>query len=237
MQRRASIEVHGHRGARAILPENTLAAFRYAISAGADYIEMDVAVTRDDVPVISHDPVLRSGETIRHLAFDEMRRLDPTVPTLDEVLALAGVRFNVEMKSYPEEPALTPPPDGCAVLLLDSIRRHGVAGRTQVQSFDFRVLHAMRKVAPEIALAALVETETSDFVATARAAGARTIAPEFPMVTAENVAAAHTAGIRVVPWTVNTPGDWARMVEAAVDGIITDDPAALILWLNNRGFR
>src|SRR5215467_6084384 len=90
------LEVHGHRGARAVLPENTLAGFEYAISAGADYIEMDVQITRDDVPVVSHDPVLRSGEVIRRLTCEELQRADPTVPTLDKVLALGGIRFNVE---------------------------------------------------------------------------------------------------------------------------------------------
>ena len=46
------IQVHGHRGARAVLPENTLPAFEYAIDQGVDAIEMDVILTKDDVPVI-----------------------------------------------------------------------------------------------------------------------------------------------------------------------------------------
>ncbi len=50
------ILVHGHRGARAIYPENTIPAFEYAIKIGADVLEMDVAVTKDNVLVISHDP-------------------------------------------------------------------------------------------------------------------------------------------------------------------------------------
>jgi len=237
MQRAASIQVHGHRGARAVQPENTLAAFRYAISAGVDFVEMDVAITRDDVPVISHDPVLRSGETIRRLAFAGLRRIDPTVPSLDEVLALDGVRFNIEMKSYPEAPELTPPPERCAALLLDSIRRRGLEGRVIVQSFDFRILHAMRRAAPEIRLAALVETDRPDFAAVVREAAADIMAPGFRTVTAEKVAAAHAAGIPVVPWTANTAADWRRLVDAGVDGIITDDPAALIAWLKEQGLR
>jgi glycerophosphoryl diester phosphodiesterase len=233
MPRSASIQVHGHRGARARRPENTLEAFRYAISAGADFIEMDVVAASDDVPVISHDPVLRSGETIRALRFDQLRRTDPTVPTLDEVLALAGIRFNIEMKSYGD-----PAPEQCAALLEAAIRRHHVAERAMVQSFDFRVTRAMRRIAPEIRLAALVEgAEIADFVAVVREAEADIVAPEFPMVTRAKVERAHAAGIPVVPWTVNTPRDWERMVDAGVDGIITDDPAALIAWLRVRGLR
>jgi glycerophosphoryl diester phosphodiesterase len=223
--------VHGHRGARAVLPENTLAAFEYAISAGADYIEMDVAVTRDDVPVISHDPVLRSGQVIRELTRAELQRADSSVPMLDEVLALAGVRFNIEMKSFPEQPEFTPPPERCASLLLKAIRGRGLESRAIVQSFDFRVLREMKQLAPEIKLAALIESGEPDFVETVHEARAGIIAPEFHMVTAEKVAAAHEAGIEVVPWTVNLPADWKRLSDAGVDGIITDDPAALIAWL------
>jgi glycerophosphoryl diester phosphodiesterase len=223
--------VHGHRGARGVLPENTLAAFEYGISAGADYIEMDVAITRDDVPVISHDPVLRSGQVIRQLTRAELQRVDPSVPALDDVLALAGGRFNIEMKSFPEHPEFTPAPQHCAMLLLEAIRGRRLESRVIVQSFDFRVLRAIGRLAPEIRLAALIETGDPDFVATVREAQARIIAPEFNMVTADKVAAAHAAAIEVVPWTVNLPGDWKRLSDVGVDGIITDDPAALIAWL------
>jgi glycerophosphoryl diester phosphodiesterase len=225
------LQVHGHRGARAVLPENTLAGFRYAIAAGADYIEMDVAVTRDDVLVLSHDPVLRSGEVIRELTREQLRRADSTVPGLDEVLALAGIGFNIEMKSYPDHPEMTPEPERCAALLLEAIRRRGVESRAIVESFEFRVLRAMRRIAPRLHLAALIEEGDPDFVAAAREAGADIIAPEFHIVTQENVAAAHAAGIEVVTWTANLPSDWRRLAEAGVDAIITDDPAELIAWL------
>jgi glycerophosphoryl diester phosphodiesterase len=53
------ILVHGHRGARARRPENTLPAFEYALGLGVDALEMDIAVTRDNVIVLSHDPILQ----------------------------------------------------------------------------------------------------------------------------------------------------------------------------------
>jgi len=61
--------------------------------------------------------------------------------------------------------------------------------------------------------------------------------PEYPFVTPERVAHAHAAGLQVVPWTVNKPEDWARLVDAKVDAIISDDPAALIAWLKEKGLR
>src|SRR5436853_7699438 len=80
----AQIKVHGHRGARALRPENTLPAFEYAIAQGVAAIELDMAVTRDNVIVVSHDPVLQapvcSGPkpkaAIRELTLAQVRQWD-----------------------------------------------------------------------------------------------------------------------------------------------------------------
>ena len=50
--------------------------------------------------------------------------------------------------------------------------------------------------------------------------------PEFHLVTPGQVKAAHAAGLQVLPWTADTPADWKRLLDAGVDGIISDDPAA-----------
>src|SRR5437763_10843944 len=79
-----TIQVHGHRGARAMRPENTLPAFEYAIETGVDVLELDMAVTQDDVVVVSHDPLLEASictgpklpVAIRSLTFEELRRYD-----------------------------------------------------------------------------------------------------------------------------------------------------------------
>ncbi len=262
----ASIQVHGHRGARAVLPENTMPAFEYAIKEGVDAIEMDIAVTKDDVLVVSHDPVLNTAicralsgsPVIRELTFDELRRWDcgslvnprfprqrpvpgARVPALDEVLALAGrgrFLFNIEVKSFPEHPELTPMPRRFTELLLDAIDGRNLRARVIVQSFDFRVLIAMKQLAPEIRMAALYEDgQLGDFVAVARSAGAGIIAPHKALVNAEKVAAAHQAGLPVIPWTANTPDEWSALIDAGVDGIISDDPAALIAYLKRAGLR
>jgi len=54
------------------------------------------------------------------------------------------------------------------------------------------------------------------------------------LVTPENVAAAHSAGLQVMPYTVDKPEEWQKMVDAKVDAMITDDPEALVIWLRNR---
>ena len=217
------IQVHGHRGARAILPENTIAGFEYAIGVGVDAIEMDVQVSADDVVVVSHDPTLRSGALIRGLTAAETG-----LPTLDDVFRLAEMGeflFNVEAKVSEHTPA------NFAELVLDRIGEHGVKSRVIFQSFDFAILHRMNRLAPGITLAALWEGEARSFVGIAEEAGTRIVAPEYGLVTGQRVREAHDAGLRVIPWTVNTPDDWKRLMAADVDGIITDDPAALIAYL------
>lgn len=259
------IRVHGHRGARAVLPENTLPGFEYAIRAGADAIEMDVAVTRDDIPVISHDPHINPqlcvgphpGMAIRQLTLPELRESDcgiltnprfpkqqpapgARIPTLDEVLRIADggdVRFDIEIKCFPEDPELTPPPDRFAELVFEVIHRRNLEARVVVQSFDYRTLRAVKRLAPAIRLAALWEDAPRPFVDIAREAHAGIASPHFRLVTPEQVEAAHAAGLEVVPWTANTPEDWEMLIGAGVDGIITDDPAALIDYLKKKRLR
>jgi glycerophosphoryl diester phosphodiesterase len=259
------ILVHGHRGARAVLPENTLPAFEHAIQAGADVLELDVLVTKDNVPVVSHDPVLLpsicTGGTgtrvIREMTLEQFRQWDcgaarnpaypkqkpvpgTRPPTLDEVLALAprgAFHFNIEMKSNPQRPELAPAPEEFARLLINAVRRHKLESRVILQSFDFRTLRAASKIAPAIPRAALYMGPPRDLIAMTREAEATTLAPNYLLVTKEVVDQAHAAGFPVVPWTPNEPALWDKLIAAGVDAIITDDPAALIAHLKAKGLR
>src|ERR1700738_4974509 len=206
------ILVHGHRGARAIYPENTIPAFEYAIKVGADVLEMDVAVTKDNVLVISHDPHLnpeickgpQPNALIRSLTLEQVRQYDcgvlrnprfekqhpvpgTHIPTLGQVLGLSShgkFEYNIETKSFPDHPEYTPTPEVFAKMMLDEIRKHKLEARAIVQSFDFRTLRAMKRLAPEIRLSALYEGTPRDFVEIARdAGGAQIISPDFQLVT------------------------------------------------------
>ena len=103
------ILVHGHRGARALRPENTIPAFEYAIEQGADVLEMDVAVTRDNVLVISHDPEVnpvicrgpRPTAIIRELTLAEFLADPITTQTL------SPRRSTKEASSVPVKPSAT----------------------------------------------------------------------------------------------------------------------------------
>lgn len=260
------ILVHGHRGARAVRPENTLPAFEYAISMGTDFLELDLAVTRDGVLVVSHDPAMNrkicqgpEGETAIHkLTLAQVREWDcgtlrnpefknqqpvpgAKVPTLDEVLALApkgSFGFNIETKSDPKHPELQPEPRIFAQLVADAVRKHKLEKRVMIQSFDFRTLHAMKEIAPELRLSALYGGMPKDLVEISKEAGGTPlVSVHYLLVTKGKVEKAHAAGIQVVPWTVNSAGAWDRMIGDGVDAIITDDPAALIEHLKAKGLR
>lgn len=261
----AQIMVHGHRGARALRPENSLPAFEYAIEAGADVLELDLAVTKDNVLVVSHDATMNPAfcqgppgtRVIREMTLAELLRWDcgakanpaypkqqavpgTRVPTLDQVLALASrgkFHFNIETKITASKPQYTPPPAEFAGLLAAAILQHKLTDRVIVQSFDYRTLHEIKKLLPTLRLSALCERGPKDFVAAAKEAGASIASPHYTMVTPERVAAAHAAHLQVVPWTANTPEDWDKLIAAKVDAIITDDPAALIAYLKNKGLR
>ena len=255
------ILVHGHRGARAVRPENTIPAFEYAIAAGADVLETDMAVTRDNVLVLSHEPLIQQpmctgpGDKvmIHELTLAELRQWDcgamknprfpkqeavpgTRMPKLSDLFDLASrgsFEFNIETKIFGNHPEYTPSPEEFVRLVLEQIRKYKLESRVILQSFDFRTLVAMHAIAPEIRLSALIE-DKRDFVEVGRVSKAAIISPEYHLVTKEKVAVAHAAGLQVVPWTANTPADWQKLVDAGVDAIISDDPAGLIAFLKSR---
>jgi glycerophosphoryl diester phosphodiesterase len=267
------VAVHGHRGARAVLPENTWPAFEHAIEVGADILELDVVVTKDDALIITHNPevdpalcvgpggeALEEGVAVRERYLAELKQLDcgatanprfpdqrpvpgTAMPTLDELFAAvaaselpgaATVRFNVEAKIVPGLPELAPTPQAFAALLVDCFRRYGVTERVILQSFDYRVLAAARAIEPALTVAFLNDWDHPDLAAIGPHLGVDIYAPNHLWITAEDVQALHAAGLEVHPWTVNEPEHWERLIEMGVDGIITDDPAVLIRYLEER---
>lgn len=168
------------------------------------------------------------------------------IPTLDEVLshvkasehpAAARVRFNIETKISPGEPELAPAPAEFARLAAAVLRKHGVEKRTVVQSFDYRTLIEMKKIAPSVKTAQLTTENLLDPDSVARGSKADIWSPYFRWINADIVGKAQKSGITVVPWTLNSEEEWDRAVSYGVDGIITDYPAKLIEHLKKRKLR
>ena len=274
-------DVQGHRGARGVLPENTMPAFTLADDLGVTTLEMDTKVTKDGVLVVTHDSTLNpdlvrdaSGQwvgegiplnsltltRVKELdvgrlrpdsayakRFPEQQPIDGTrIPALREVLETfrdrSGVRFNIETKIEPDNPGLSPAPADFARKLVDELRSAGVEKRSTIQSFDWRTLQEVQRIAPEIPTVALTEADTAllqdgrwtaglrlgdhgDSVpALVAASGADIWSPDSEMLTAESVREAHDRGLAVVPWTVNNPADLDAMTAMGVDGVISDYP-------------
>ena len=178
------------------------------------------------------------------------------IPTLAEVIALVrksgntAVRLNIEIKIDPTHPAETLDPQLFAAVLVDTIRKEMFAGRVMIQSFDWRSLQAVQKLAPEIPTVYLSQQAGSEPTVSVdkptpwtagfnpvdhgksvpravKAAGGKIWSPLFADVTAPVIKEAHDLGLKVVVWTVNRPEDMARMIDLGVDGIISDRPDLL----------
>ena len=206
-------EIQAHRGTSAD-------ALCSLLAAGPSSVEIDVCATGDGAVVVSHEirattiecrqsPLL--GMPWRDLTGAQARELGRL--TLDEALALTnGTPAVVEVKSF--QPHTVSPREFADALepYLPSI---------SLSSFDKRVLtHARRR---HRALETTFLFEVPVRVATA----AQTLGPRADLVTRDLVHAAHSLGMRVVPWTVNDPREMHALVELGVDGIVTDEPDVL----------
>ena len=145
--------VAGHRGDSANVPENTMAAFRAAIAAGADMIETDVRLTKDGVPVLIHDRTAdrtTDGKGyVKDMTFAELRTLNagtkdvpqqiPTLEELLELLAATDVTLNLEVKEYHEEGNEARSRE-CVDKCVALIERYGMGEKMLFNSFDAPVL-------------------------------------------------------------------------------------------------
>jgi len=296
-----ALDLQGHRGARGLLPENTLPAFARALDIGVTTLELDAGVSKDGVVMVSHDATLnpditrgpdgqwlaRGDIAIHGLTYAQLRQYDvgrirpltkyalrfsaqqpvdgTRLPRLADVFALARragnstVRFNIETKISPEQPQHTLPPAEFTRALIQLARAEKLESRVSIQSFDWRTLQLVQQEAPQIATVYLsaqqswldniraretasawtagfhVSRHAGSVPRMIKAAGGAVWSPYFGDVTVEAVREAQQAGLKVVVWTVNEPGDIARMIDLGVDGIISDYPDLLRRGVAERG--
>ena len=287
-----AFDLEGHRGARGLAPENTLAAFRRALAIGVTTIETDIAVTKELVPVISHNPNLVTelvrdasghwlsapGPSIHSLTLDELLqydigRLNPATkyarqfpeqrpsdgerfPTLRELLELVStakkpVRLNIETKITPDNSGDTVDAATFVRVILDEVHAAKLDDRVTIQSFDWRTLREVKRIAPRMPTSCLtIESAGMNTMATnadgrspwhaglrdadyasvpalVAAAGCGTWSMYWRNLTPALVADAHARGIAILPWTVDERDDMRRLIDMRVDGIITDYPDRL----------
>jgi len=222
------MQIIGHRGARALEPENTLRAVERGLAC-AGWVEVDVRLSREGVPVIMHDATLdRTTDgtgPVRDALVVELRRLDAgqgeRIPLLSEVLDRVGHHGGlvVEAKEENAVPAI------CSLL-----GAYGT-GDVMLVSFVPAALTAARALLPGLATGLIISRTEVDPVEMATRAGAGTLLPRKDLLSEELVQAAQRVRVRVIPWTLNTGDDIRRAMELDVDGFATDDPCSAREWV------
>lgn len=243
-----NMQVIAHRGASGAAPENTLAAFRRALP-DADVIELDVHLTADDSVVVMHDATVdrttNGTGAIHELSSATIANLDAgswfgdafageRVPTLDQVLDLVNGQRTVLIE-------LKWPHQGIYLNLVrrvaETIREHRAESWVIVQSFEYRYLHELHLLAPDITFYQLVygyrsfppvyRDRTFHVGTFPTVEGASGLAIYYKFLSPQVVARYHAMGWKVVTWTVNDPGDIRRVANLGVDGIISDNPGVV----------
>jgi glycerophosphoryl diester phosphodiesterase len=239
----------GHRGAASLAPENTLRSLRAAVEHGVDLVEFDVLDLSHGPLVLAHSDRLEEVShgaargSARARSLQELRQLAPELPTLDDALAYfadeatqVGLHVDLKLTTRLEE-------------LCAAFARYGVEGRTVVSSFHVATLRAIAGLAPSVAIGFTFPEDRLGVshrprlqplvgrgLSAARAvvprllprmvarAGAGALMLQHRLVTRSAVARMHRFGVPVLAWTVDEPAELERVVEAGVDGVITNDP-------------
>lgn len=216
-------------------PENTLASFERAVGMGADLIELDVHLSADNQVVVIHDETVdrttTSSGDVAMLSLAELRTLDAggwyaaafsgqRIPTLDEVLAWARgrTRVAIEIKSGGHAQP------GIEEKLVDLLAQHQMIEDVVVISFDHPTVARVKGLCPDVAIGLLYACRPVDAVALARQANADLLLPHWSYANAEDVAAAHSAGLGVAPWATSEPAILRWLLAIGVDAVGTNHP-------------
>jgi len=231
----------GHRGAREAAPENTLSSFRQALEFGADGVELDVMLSKDEEVVVIHDHTVdrtTSGTgRVSELTLAELKRLDAgkwfdprfegeRIPTLEEVIATVGqeLLLNIEIKNtFLSDGALE-------TKVVQLIEQYGLEDRVIISSFNPLALRRVKGLHPSLHVGLLFERKLPLFLRRAWLAPwahADALHPHYAMINSEHVRRAKRKGYRLNVWTVNERMDMENLIALGVDSIITDRPDLL----------
>ena len=225
-----TIDIIGHRGAGGVAPENTRAAIERAISAGAQWVEIDVQETADGEVVVIHDSDLMKiagvdlkvwDATIEEItAVDIGSSFDPEfhderVPTLGEILALCKGKIGIiiELKSYGHGQMLEQ-------RVVDLVEASGSVEEVQCMSLKAGIVARLKKLRPQWRVGLLLSLAVGDV----RRIEADFLAVNARFATSHMVQEAHNANKLLYAWTLNDPVSVSKMVGRGVDGVITDYP-------------
>ncbi len=239
-----------HRGGSCLAPENTLAAFRNALTLPVDAVELDVQMSRDGQLIVFHDNTverLTDGEgNILDLDFATLRKLNAAahfpgnwpeteqIPTLSEVLALMKNRAHVsiEIKTSERDSVYGRYPRIAEAVLRD-VRLARMVNQVLIISFDWPMLLHIKSLEPRLQTGANVskdlwnpdvENALATLLQQMRKFGCSWVNMDHRLFTEEMPASVHEQDLKLGLWTVNTLEDMRRFASAHVDALTTDRP-------------
>lgn len=222
--------VIGHRGAAGLAPENSMEALRAGVDAGADILEFDVRLTKDKIPVLTHDfhtlRTHRDTSIISHHTLAELRKRtekQPIVP-LSEVLDefFGHILLNIEIKGR-----------GTAKVVADLVKKNYIKtgkdwDNLLFSSFRGIDLITIRRVSSEAKLALLHTQNPFIFIAYHRKLQLSAVGFHRLYVNAFALAIAKRAKIFTYAYTVNRPHSALMLTQKGIDGIVTDRPDIIL---------
>ncbi|MGB0166019.1 MAG: glycerophosphodiester phosphodiesterase [Luteibaculum sp.] len=237
-----------HRGASFLAPENTLAAISQALEIGVDFIEVDVRLTIDNIPVLMHDSRVNRttngrGSLVSY-TYKTLKKLDAgswfhsdfkgePVPSLNEVFrkVLPSAKLLVELKGSTFSQPLF------ARRILELIDKYQAEDRVIIQSFNPNLLMSIQRENPEVEVNLLVNYFNrklpfySDRLPKLgnifRFKKYQAVNPNSKWIDRKTVEKIHEEGKKVFCWTIDDPNEMAKLIELGVDGIITNKPHIL----------
>jgi glycerophosphoryl diester phosphodiesterase len=225
-----------HRGAGALAPENTLAAFREGARHGYRGFECDVKLSADGVPFLLHDATLQRTTPARGVAsertWSELSRIDAggrhsrayagepiaSLESISRFLRANRFALNIEIKPTPGDEAHT------GLVVAQEVARlwAGDAVPPLLSSFKPEALEGAREGAAALPRALLLDHFWDGWFERAQHLGCVAVVTSYPMMDAALLARLHGAGLRGIVYTVNDPAEVRRQLFLGIDGIVTD---------------
>jgi glycerophosphoryl diester phosphodiesterase len=262
-------DLQGNRGARGIMPENTVAGMLRALELGVSTLTMNAVISKDKQVVLSQEPyfnhefstqpngkpiTLKTQKTfnIYKMDYEEVKKFDVGTkihnrfpyqqkypaykPLLEETIIavedfvktnkLPKPEYSIETKTIPKgDNEFHPEPPEFVELIMAVVNKYKLAKRVTIQSIDHRTLQYLHEHYPKIKTSLMVD-EKVDFVQNMEDLGFKptVYSPTSALVGKGLVDRCHEAGVKIIPWTVNTVKDMKEMIALGVDGVVTDYP-------------
>jgi glycerophosphoryl diester phosphodiesterase len=212
------MKVIGHRGARGLAPENTIASLLKALEHKADEVECDVRVTRDNIAVLHHDPKLTDAAgnklTIKHHFYDELTQHKPDLPTLAEAIEAVGnqIPLLIEVKHG----VVTKP-------VINLIKKYP-KNRLLLGSKSQKTLMELHKALPGIPKVVIEPWSGVRASRRAREIGTKRISMNQLWLWRGFISAFGRGDHELYAYTLNNPAKAKRWAKYGLAGIITDRP-------------